>query len=625
MVKKIFFLINVALFLFSLTTIFCQSIYASEVIFKDDFESYANGSFPTKWQEYTQSPKCSTPWRVENGRLGIAINEHNCNTHIIPNENEWPNSISEYEIELDLEFISGVDRHIAYRINPDTSFIHVIHFETPGGFTVDVDSPTTYTNINAVYELNTIYHFKIIVTSNRLKIYSGDANGNNMQLIKDILQSPIPNGTFGLGSNPGSKDEITETWFDNIIIRTIDQEPTTTTTTTTTIPSQVNLNIPSIKQTSAPWGSQIYDSAKNWARNNPTISSWGCALTSGTMILNYYGINKLPNGSNLNPGSLNIWLNHQKDGYISTGWVNWLALSRLSKLSKSTNNITSFDALEYFRKNTTDLNDLLNDINNYYADIVEVPGHFIVAKGINGNTININDPYYDRNTLSAYSNEFLSLGKFIPTHTDLSYIMVVTDPNTSIIIKDINGNKTEESYTQQPLVSKTNNNQKNYPINILYFPKPISGNYQMLISSSINKIANFKIYLYNQNGDNKIINESILVNQEPSSVKINFDKNDLSKSFILRKVTIDTLINDIKTLKNIKLIQPKSANLLKTLANSIKYDLKMKNKKLAIIKLKIIKNMIEISPKKIINKDAKNILSVNIISILQEIINNSNN
>src|ERR1700722_603606 len=101
-----------------------------------------------------------------------------------------------------------------------------------------------------------------------------------------------------------------------------------------TVVSQ-DLSVPLIKQTSTPWQSQEYDSAHIWNPSNPTINAWGCAMTSAAMIFRYYGINELPDGTPLDPGTLNKWLENQPDGYVETGWVNWIALSRLSKLATS--------------------------------------------------------------------------------------------------------------------------------------------------------------------------------------------------------------------------------------------------------------------------------------------------
>lgn len=261
-----------------------------------------------------------------------------------------------------------------------------------------------------------------------------------------------------------------------------------------------DLDISLIKQTSEPWQSQEYDSAISWNPASFTINSWGCALTSAAMVLKYHGINLLPDGTSLDPGSLNTWLKNQSDGYINTGWINWLAISRLSKLAKTINNITTFDALEYSRIQEEDKTQLTADLDSGQPVILEEPGHFIVAKGINGNTFDINDPFYDRSTLNdGYSNTFLTMGRYTPSFTNLSYLMLVSDPNVDLIISSASGQVT--SYLQNgitnPITNQTTTSSK-----FLLISKPVDGNYSVSVSTSSASAQSFslKVYEYTTNG-----------------------------------------------------------------------------------------------------------------------------
>src|SRR5579872_2302110 len=241
-----------------------------------------------------------------------------------------------------------------------------------------------------------------------------------------------------------------------------------------------SLPIPLLKQTSNPWQAQEYDTAHIWNPTDPTINAWGCALTSAVMILQYYGIYTIPgtNFTPLDPGTLNNWLKSQPDGYVGTGWVNWLALSRFSKLAASEHIVSSFDALEYQRTQGGNIAQLTQDINHNMPDILEEPGHFIVAKGINGNTFDINDPYYNRTTLNnGYNNTFLSLGRYIPSQTDLSYIMLTADPGVTLTVKDSHGNIVGSSFTQSAIKDPLQANKTNTPLKFYYLGKPDSGTY----------------------------------------------------------------------------------------------------------------------------------------------------
>lgn len=350
-----------------------------------------------------------------------------------------------------------------------------------------------------------------------------------------------------------------------------------------------DLNVPLLKQTSDPWQSQIYDSADRWSPSNPTIRDWGCAMTSAAMVLKYYGINKLPNNTDLNPGTLNTWLNNQPDGYVGDGLTNWIAISRLSKLAKSNNPDFKYDALEFSRiwgENKTQLTD---DIKNLRPDILEVPGHFIVGKGINGNTFNINDPYYDRSTLNdGYSNTFSSLGRYIPSNSDLSYIMLVTDPNVQITVKDSSNNPLGDQFIQQPLANDSDNTKTNGPpIKIFYFQKPDDGNYQIFLTSNNRKLYELKIYLYYRDGNVNLQNQKGVIDpSNQNTFNLIFDKQDSNNSSLKKVVTFQSMINDINQLRKLNLIQHDGiSKSLISIIKSAEKDYKKGKNKIALLKL----------------------------------------
>ena len=345
-------------------------------------------------------------------------------------------------------------------------------------------------------------------------------------------------------------------------------------------PQSSDLSVPNLKQTNSAWNTKEYDNAHLWSPNDFSIGSWGCALTSATMVLNYYGYNKLPDGTELNPDTLNAWLESQNDGYVdnnTNGYLNWLAITRLTKLAKSINNISSFDTLEYQRTNGLNNNKLTTDLKNNIPDILEEPGHYIVAKGINQETFDINDPYYDNNKLSdAYSNFYLSLGSYIPANSDLSYIMLISDPKLNIIVKDNQNNIIGDSFIQNGIISDQDAKNKQNPIQITYLPKPDNGNYQIEILSNQTSTYNLKIYLYDQNGNDKIINQYGITNSAtPDLLKLNFNKTNINLSSESRKVTFDTIISDLKNGYKLNMVKKPAFNTLFHLITNAK---KQKNK-----------------------------------------------
>lgn len=295
--------------------------------------------------------------------------------------------------------------------------------------------------------------------------------------------------------------------------------------------SSINLSVPLFKQTDPLWGGYEYDSANKWSQN-PTISAWGCALTSAAMVFKYHGYHKLPDGTNLDPGTLNSWLKTQKDGYVRNGLVNWLALSRLSKLAKEENGL-GFNALEYHRVNGYNSEKLTDDINNGNPGILGVPGHFVVAKGVEGDTFNINDPFYDRTTLESYDNTFNSLGTYVPSSTDLSYIMLVVDDDIDISLTDSNNVATGSASVQEPLDNDSGDGTSGEPLNIFYLPKPTSGEYSLNLSSNSDQNYQLDVYFYDEEGNVKILNLSGFVSDfNDDNFEINFDKDDLSNSLL---------------------------------------------------------------------------------------------
>lgn len=470
--------------------------FASSIVFQDNFDD-DNADGWTVTRNPCKYNGASAPWTIKDKKLGIKINGGSCVTEIMPSDSIWNYAGNDYSMEFDMTLVSGTDHNFAFRYT-DPNQWYDIHIQAPNTLVLQrVYNTSIYNNTTTGnFSNGQTIHFRIDIVGEHIKIYLG----NVPQLILDYQDAGgrFRTGRIALQASAGG-DPNSETYFDNIVVTSIDSD----------------LNVPNLKQTSDPWQSQEYDSASLWSPENTTINRWGCALTSAAMILQYHGITKLIDGTGLDPGSLNTWLISQTDGYVGTGWINWLAISRLSKLAKTINNITAFDALEYTRVNSADKTQLTTDLKSSRPDILEEPGHFVVAKGISGNTFNINDPFYDRSDLNdGYSNTFLSLGRYVPSLTNLSYLMFTLDPSVEMIITNPTGQKTGNNgttnyneisgasyYTQNSLVNHVTN-QTNSPIKIFMIPKPSDGTYTISVAttSSTPKGFSLKIYEYITDG-----------------------------------------------------------------------------------------------------------------------------
>lgn len=334
-------------------------------------------------------------------------------------------------------------------------------------------------------------------------------------------------------------------------------------------PAGISLSVPLLKQTDPLWKNYTYDKADIWSPSNPTIGNWGCAVTSAAMVLNYYNIHKLPGQGNtdLTPATLDAWLNTQPDGYIGNGLLNWLAVSRLTYLAKSNNPDFSFDALEYKRIGGKDDTTLLADLNAGHPDILEEPGHFVVATGQNSSNIfTINDPYYLRDTLASYGNNYSSIGSYIPSFTDLSYILITSQPDITLTLKDDQGNPVGESYIQQPIKGTESNTQSGNTIDVLTLKQPLSGKYTLTISSSNPQTTTISGYLYDTQGNPSPFTKVVTIDpQNQSTYEINFTPEDASKDTITKVVTFDSFLKDLTDLYNSKEIKKGTFNSFKSL------------------------------------------------------------
>ena len=376
------------------------------------------------------------------------------------------------------------------------------------------------------------------------------------------------------------------------------------------------------KQTNPIWANSTYDHANLWRPQNPKISTWGCALTSAAMVLNYYNIVKLSNAVFLTPETLNNWLNSQKDGYVRNGEVNWLAISRLSKIAKASgyNPNFSYDALEFERQGSNSKDVLKDDLLNNQPDILQVPGHFVVATGTQNSTFTINDPYYDFDTLSTgFGDNYLALDRFIPSHTDLSYLFMVGENNLKLKLYDNNGNILNDSFTQEPMSNPNNPNQKNNELlSELLYKNPPSGGYKVSIEGTSNSLYQLDLYAYDQNGEPNIKTLKGFISPNYSETYIiNFDKSNHGNFVITKSVTISTLYQDIQEAISLKRIDKGFGQ---SLLNQTKIIGDLLNKKngvtQATIRLKTIQAELNITKQKLVQQSAYDILTNDISTLL---------
>jgi hypothetical protein len=308
---------------------------------------------------------------------------------------------------------------------------------------------------------------------------------------------------------------ISSLWFGNPeIVNTNDSWPTLLIDKITiTDSSVVPPTFPYLSQNNPLWGSREYDSANEWAGIDKSgIDRWGCALTSVAMILQKNGVKTIDSNADVNPDNLNIWLKRQPDGYIGSGLINWLAITRYAKESFAVGH--SPTKLEYIRSYlpTTPM----------LPAILGLPGHFVLAYGEDLLNWNIHDPDDEMKTSLPKTSSIKSINRFIPSNTDLSYFLFTSNVPLNTVLTDTNGHAIPMTWIAENIVDDIGGS----PGPILYtamIPKPTTGAYILDIAENNMQLANFELLLYDKEGRVKTDNFEIKLGDSQYKIDYNSD------------------------------------------------------------------------------------------------------
>lgn len=432
-------------------------------------------------------------------------------------------SWSDYELTLDFSPLSGVDRNIFFRVKNERSTGLPGH-DLPVAYGLHLtnrlvelqkwtsNSGQLLKSTSYSFSTSEIYHFKILVNSNNIKIY---VNNFSTPIINYTdTDNPISSGRIALALITG--DSGSEAFFDNVTVK---------------MPPNI-LDVPDIKQYHPPWSLEIYDNASSWS-TDPTISRWGCALTSASMILKYYGYD-------YDPHELNNWLNSQLDGYIRNGLLNWLAVARYTRLNTSDDRPT----LE-FRRYVVDSVILENEINSERPPILKLPGHFLVAKGKVNSDFLVNDPASTKSLLSQVEEDrninYSAIYSYLPSTTDLSYIMLIIDGGFDVKVSGPDEKEiVDHFFVEEPILDHPDRiSTSGEQIGVFMLPKPQEGKYSLEVTG--NGLYRLDSYFYDEEGKAQISSFKDIVSEESKdSFLMSFGQN----SYIENVVSIDSLIED---------------------------------------------------------------------------------
>jgi len=355
-------------------------------------------------------------------------------------------------------------------------------------------------NKYAVYELNpdVDYQIKFEFSLTNLDIYVNQALVRSLGM-NDYRADGI---FFGNSMVTSTAKTWQHFWIDDFLINYSDYSTT---------------SFPFLSQIDSRWKEIEYDSAHEWAPIlERGIGRWGCALTSAAMILQENEI-KMPDGTEVNPDKLNTWmLGH--DGYIGPGLVNWIAITRLAKESFDLNTETvklAKTKLEFERSYTTAPMTL--------PAILGLPGHFVVAHDTESPNWLVNDPAKEEgDTTLPMTTTIRSVNRFVPSSTDLSYMLLATKVGlVSASLIDEGGAPVPTDWVEEYLTDDIGG--ATTPVwKTAYVPKPSTGKYRLLINNGESVRTNFEIYLYDKEGNNKKL--VLGVDQGEKIYEIDFDK-----------------------------------------------------------------------------------------------------
>ncbi|MGI8419633.1 MAG: C39 family peptidase [Candidatus Levyibacteriota bacterium] len=448
--------------------------------------------------------------------------------------------------------------------------------------------------LNYPFEANKTYHYDIDFIGDKVTLYINDVK------IGEIADTPptLEGATIALSAFVGA-DPDSEVWFDNIKVTRID--------------SAIDLPVPYFNQNALPWGPSEYDSTNSLGvfGGNASMDRWGCAVTSIAMILNFNHITQFADGTPINPGTLNDWLKTAYDpdpkhplrgyssGFGSNGWysyINWPIIGYL------TENLVKAGKAPYdleYDASSQNKDQILDGIVNGNS-LAKIPsilhvknsqtlGHYVVAKGQTADKIlTINDPEWNYPDLTSFNNTYDEVRRYIPSHSDLSYINAVVNPDIEILLTDAQGRRTGKLVTEgkvqeyheipdaiydfEPPLSNPNSagtaEELGTGVNELLFKKPDTGEYTLTLSSSKNSYYTTNIAAYNSEGVPTLEKYMGILSQESShNYLLSYDK--ITNSSIHNEITYQSTLQDINSAEKQGLIQH---GLAQSLSSEIKND-----------------------------------------------------
>ncbi len=487
--KNYFFFLLLICYLFTAKPVFAQKV------FSDDFATNLD-----KWMLVNGTMNY---WQVSGNALYATILQSYSLSTIVPKDEFWQ-GMNEYTVDFVFKAFDGTDKNFVVGMR-DFSNFYDFHFYSNQLIIEDIRIGFSLHSMTVpfILEINRNYSVHLLYSKEKIELF---IDGVKIFVTDQFWSPPVYGGKFGLKIATGPVQQ-SSAYFDQVEVKEFK-------------PRDILF-----KQNDPLWGMKTYDHANLWS-TEPSMNNWACAVSSAAMLLRAYGYQFLPTGEEINPYSLNLWLVSQNDGYVANGLLNWLALSRLSKiLSDNSANLLPKLEFNYFKgskeENLTTLRENLIDDR---VQIAATTAHFFLVDDYLEalNDFSIKDPLYEYKFLSERTEEVDSLRIFKPSFTDLSYLLFVLPQEIDFSLTDGESKKIEQLQTITEKIS-SGSEKIGEGYELTYYSKPSSSILNLLLdSSNFNKelISKAKIYIYDQNGQLQLINLVDLIDANKDLNKI---------------------------------------------------------------------------------------------------------
>ena len=364
--------------------------------------------------------------------------------------------------------------------------------------------------------------FKINYLGNKYSLYLDEV------FVGETVETSRPPGYIWLGNPMLTASSVSFSSFYVDYVRVSDFSP----------PVSV---FPYLSQKDVAWKDELYDTANLWAPvGNDGIGRWGCAITSTAMVLQENGVKAL-DGSAVDPSKLNTWLKSQPDGYIGPGLLNWLAITRYAKESYELWPAGS-TKLEYERSYVPPTTPNL-------PAIFGLGSHFVVAHGSEDLNWKINDPNDVLATTLPLTTPLVSVNRFIPSSTDLSYMLFASSDSMNISMSDQLGSAVPLVWTSENLADDMDGSSDSPLIQTALMPKPDDGTYRLQVENPTGLSMSVEVYLYDEDGG--VVKDTLVI---PANTTAQFLIQYSSTPNLNGVITLDStaIFDYLKSLRKLK-------------------------------------------------------------------------